>query len=179
MRRVLSLAAAAALTFPAQAWPASADARLPAPPQQMFEAMLFYAEQGSFDKAVRVLDNMAPLLLEIKAAYGTDLAGETRAALKKRDAWQAQTAVLKVVYYHMKLELATALQAQGHRALVSVRVAYLDYLFLVPRLRRKDKTLAAAAERHFKSVHELVGSDRTAAKAEDSAAIHIPEIERI
>ncbi len=179
MRGGLALALAASLAFPMQARSGPAGANLPAPPQQMFEAMLLYAEQGDFDKAGRVLKNMAPLLEEIKAAYGADLAGETSAALAEGDVWQAQTAVLKMVYYHMKLELAAALKARGRPSIVSVRVAYLDYLFLVPRLKRKDEKLAAEAERRFRAVHELVTSGRTASTAGDEARLHVREIERI
>ena len=96
------------------------------PPQQMLEAMLLYSEQGDFDKAARVLKKMAPLLDELNAAYGIDLADGARNALKKGDAWEAQTAVLKVVYYHMKLELAPAPKARGRQAAVRLRVSYLD-----------------------------------------------------
>ncbi|MEK7721465.1 MAG: hypothetical protein AAB359_03655 [Elusimicrobiota bacterium] len=179
MRKFPACLAVALLTFPVPALSQLPTASLPAPPQQMLEAMLLYSEQGDFDKAARVLKKMAPLLDELNAAYGIDLADGARNALKKGDAWEAQTAVLKVVYYHMKLELAAALKARGRQAVVRLRMAYLDYLFLAPRLKRKDKKLAAEVEKGFKSVHNLLASGRTAAGAQDEAAFHVREIERI
>lgn len=178
MRKLFAIAAAAALVLPGPVSALSAAA-LPAPPQQMFEAMLLYTEQGDYDKAGRVLEKMSPLLEEIKAVYGLDLAAETRAVLKKGDAWEARTAVLRVVHYHMKLELAAALLQHGRAAVVNVRVAYLDYLLLAPRLERKDKKLAAEVERRFKSVYELVVSGRAGSMNEDEAFAHIREIERL
>lgn len=179
MRKFLACLTAAFLAFPVSAAAQLSSAALPAPPQQMLEAMLLYSEQGDFDKAGRVLEKMAPLLVELNAAYGVDLAGGVRKALKKGDAWEAQTAVLRVVYFHMKFELAAALKARGRAAVVSVRLAYLDYLFFVPRLELKDKELAAEAERRFRAVHKLLTSGLTAAGARDEAALHIVEIERI
>lgn len=175
MRRLPVLIAAALLAFPGQGWCAA----LPAPPQQMFEAMLLYAEQGDFAKAGRILEKLAPLLDELRAAYGTDLAGETREALKKGGAWEAQTAILKVVYYHMKLELSAALKAEGRSAIGSVRMAYLDYLFLVPRLKDRDKKPAAEAELRFKAVHKLVISGLAASEMKEEARAQVREIERI
>ena len=199
MRRVLALAAATWLAFPAPArsWPAGEGlpapgvagagvpppepigSGLPAPPQQMFEAMLLYAEQGEFDKAGRVLEKMAPLLDEIKSAYGTDLAEEARKALENGGAWEFQAAVLKIVFHHMKLELSRALKARSRASVVGVRVAYLDYLFLAPGLKRKDPELAAEAERRFKSVYELVVSSPMGPWNEDGAQAHVREIERL
>lgn len=179
MRRAFACLTAVLLAFPVPAPAQHSSAALPAPPQQMLEAMLLYSEQGDFDKAERVLEKMAPLLAELDAASGIDLAGGVRKALKKGDAWEVQTAILKVVYYHMKLELAAVLKARGRAAVVSVRLAYLDYLFLVPRLERKDKELAAEVERRFRAVHTLLTYDRAAAGARDEVALHIGEIERI
>lgn len=179
MKRIVALAAAVVLVLPgpARSWPAAEG--LPVPPQQMFEAMLLYAEQGEFDKVGRVLEKMAPLLDEIKAAYGAEPAGEIRKALEKGDAWEAQTAVLQVVYYHMKLELSAALKTQGRPGIVRVRVAYMDYLFFVLRLTRKDKELVAEVERRFKLLNNLVASNRTDSGREDEAGVHVREIERI
>jgi len=179
MRKLLACLAAALLALPVPAAARPPAAALPAPPQQMLEAMLLYSEQGDFDKAARVLEKMAPLLDELYAAYGIELAGGVREALKKGDAWETQAAVLKVVYYHMKLELAAALKARGRQAVVSVRLAYLDYLFLEPRLERRDKKRAVEAEQRFKSLHKLLASGRTAAETRDEAALHVREIERI
>ncbi|MDA8132094.1 MAG: hypothetical protein M0011_11385 [Elusimicrobia bacterium] len=177
MKRLAVLITAAALAFPAPALPAGAA--LPVPPQQMFEAMQLYIEQGDFDKAGRILEKMVPLLDELKTAYGTDLYGETRLALKKNDAWEAQSAVLKVVYFHMKSELSRAIVQSGRSAAVAVRVAYLDYLFLAPRVSRKNSGLAGEAERRFKAVYELVSSGRAGPEREKETWAHVREIERI
>ena len=179
MRRFLSYLAAALLAFPVPVLSGVPSAALPAPPQQMLEAMLLYSEQGDYGKAARVLEKMSPLLNELEALYGVDLAGGVRKALKKGDAWEVQTAVLKVIYYHMKLDLAAALKARGRPAVVSVRMAYLDYLFLAPRLESKDKKLVAEVERRFKSVHNLLASKQPTAEEADEAALHVREIERI
>jgi hypothetical protein len=87
--------------------------------------------------------------------------------------------VLKVVYYHMKLELSAALQGRGRQAVVNVRVAYLSYLILVPRITRKDKKLAEEAERRFKSVYKLVVAGLAARGSRDEAWLHVWEIERL
>lgn len=173
MKPTLALAAAAWLAWPA--WSARPGG-LPLPPERMFEAALHYVEGGELAKAGRVLDNMGPLLDELGAAFGLDLAAETRKAMGTGDVSQARAAVLKAVYYHMRLELAHALKARGHQAGVNVRVAYLDYLLLSPRLLR-DRKLAREAERLFRSVHELVAA--ATPEARDLAAGQVREIERV
>ena len=84
----------------------------------------------------------------------------------------------RLAIFHMRLELARALRAGARQAAVSVRVAYLDYLLLAPRVQRKDKNSSQETERRFKSLYALAAAGLTAAGTRDKAAELVLEIER-
>lgn len=145
------LLGAALLAEPAGA----AGTGLPAPPvpaYEAFEAMLAYCEDGRLDRLGALVRRSEALLAEVDSSPGAAVRARLEAALEGGDRGEAEAAVLRLIYFHMMLELRRTLSDERPRP-AGLRLAYLDYLFLEPRLRREA---AAAAEAEFKAAHEVL-----------------------
>ena len=153
-RRVRA-AALGILALAAAASPALAGgpgrAGLPAPPHQMLQALLHYADQGVFDRLEKGVAYLEPLLADLRGHRPEDTGEAIRWAAARRDRAAARGAILRVAFLDMKHELQTAADpaTPQPRRLVSLRLAYLDFALLAPRL-----PAAAALERRFRALYE-------------------------
>lgn len=141
-RKRLLLAAVVALI----AWPvfaAGPGADLAVPPYQVFQAMLSYAREGRFEHVDRVLDRSGALISALEAFSGQALEKPLRAAIDARKVSVVENGVLRLVYQHMRQELPH-----------SVRLAYLDFLFLKSRLEDRSSRDTAEVEELFRELYE-------------------------
>lgn len=155
--------------------------QLLAPPHQMFQAMLLYAEQGEFARVEKGLAHVQPLLEEVRRHFGADLGGEVRQAAARHDRRATEAAILKLVFHDMKHDLETVLDQEETRQvrLVSLRLAYLDFLLLEPRVDRQAGRPAGATSRRFKVIYQRMQEARPAGAALDAALVEqIQAIER-
>lgn len=146
------LLAAALIALPAAAAGPRADLEIP--PHQVFQAMLAYADEGHFDRVAKILDRSGGLIAELEGFSGEALAKPLRAAVSAQNAWDVQSGILRLAYQHMRLEFSRASRGGGAGFSRSLRLGYLYFLFLKPRLASRAPRNAAEAEALFRALDE-------------------------
>lgn len=116
--------------------------------------MIAYADEGRYDRVASILERSRILIDDLESFSGEALAKPLRAAVFAQDAWGVQSGILRMTYQHMRLEFNLAARSDSRGFARSTRLAYLDFLFLKPRLEKRSHQKAAEAEVLFRAIYE-------------------------
>ncbi|MFA6318595.1 MAG: hypothetical protein WC943_14395 [Elusimicrobiota bacterium] len=135
---------------------------LPFPPDEIFEAMLSYADDGGFKGLSAALGYVRPLTDRLKREFKEDVEEDLRAAIAQRDRRKCRMAVASLIFLDMRLNLKAATEAEDESLRAAlVQMAFIDYGFLSPEIKAADRALDKAARDAFRRMH----------RARDSALI--------
>ncbi len=176
MRRAPPLLFALLLAAP---FPAAAAPPRPAmivEPYEIYKVMLVYAAEGDFGKVEKCLGHLSPVLARIKDRSGADAGQELRRALAGKNPAAVRAETRELIAQDIRADLLEALEGPGHSRRVSVKLAYLSYLTLEPRIKEKSAPLARKIEKLFKSLYKLVKAGD--AGSEKEIQDHVRAIEK-
>jgi hypothetical protein len=116
--------------------------------------MLNFTQGRDFEKVVRSLPTLKPLLEAFKAKYGRDLDQEIRANAGQGRYDQTLLNVQQLVFYDMKDLMDVGLSRLGEsteQARSKLKAAYLDYLLLSPFVQVKNFGADQKIKKNFRS----------------------------
>ncbi len=120
---------------------------LPFPPDEIYEAMLGYADSGGFQGLTASLRYVHPLSTTLRESFQEDPEAGIRAAAVRGSPAEAREAVLRLIFLDLRYNLAAAAaEEDAAKRAQQVRLAALDYSFLSPRLRAADRAVDRAAQ---------------------------------
>ena len=127
---------------------------LPYPPNEIFEAMLGYAEEDGFPGLTASLRYIQPLTAALHREFKLDPEAGIRAALAEKNAEKARLAVLGLIFLDLRLNLRTAGEAEeAAKRAESVQMAFLDFELLSPAIKAKNRVLDRTAHEDFRRMY--------------------------
>ncbi len=125
---------------------------IPVPPYEFYEALLAYADQKDFDSFPGALKFTLPLMKYLDRTYGEGLEAQLNSAVKDRDPARLMGSLRRVLY----LDLVSHLQAVAAGPEASrqdrAQMAFINYSFLSPEVRRLSRERDAAIRRAFRDL---------------------------
>lgn len=114
---------------------------LPISQVQIFQRMLFQAEEGNFDSVQKSTLFLDPLLSDFQAKFGINMKAGIQDKIARKDKAGLESDVLHLVF----LDMSDLFQIAGEQlkekklenAKVKIRTAYQDYLILSPSMSEK------------------------------------------
>ncbi|MBI5623966.1 MAG: hypothetical protein HY924_09320 [Elusimicrobia bacterium] len=127
---------------------------LPYPPNEIFEAMLSYAEDGGFQGLTASLAYVRPLSEVLNREFKVDAEAGIRDAIAAKSPAEARKAVLRLIYLDLRLNIRTAGETEdAARREEAVQLAFLDYGFLSREIKAKDRLLDQEIKRCFRKLY--------------------------
>ena len=150
---------------------------LPYPPNEMFEAMLNYADDGGFQGLSASLVYVHPLAAELQREFGVGAEAGIRRAISEKSAPKARLAVLRLIALDMRLNLKTAGETDdAGRRVESVQMAFLDYGFLAPGIKVLDRPLDREAKDAFRRLYRSLDRSEVKGLSEELLAKLMPAL---
>ncbi len=120
-----------------------------------FQSIMWFAENEDYEKISKSLPFLGKITAEIKDRFGVNMVSEIEIALRKRNKATTLLTVHKLIFYDMKnlffLVEQMGIKSPG-KSLTWVKTAYLDYLLLAPKVKRKHFKTHQHIKRLFKQV---------------------------
>lgn len=134
------------------AWAQRQYEGLPFPPYEIFDALTGFAESSDFPAAQRAASRIKPLFEALDPHGRKGLEHAVRDGCARRDAPALRRAVLAVILEDLHSNLAAAREAPA-RVADLLQMAFIDYQFLSPAVRARDKGRDAEIRRGFKAAY--------------------------
>lgn len=134
------------------AWAQRQYEGLPFPPHEIFDALTGFAESSDFPAVQRAASRIKPLFKALDPEGRKGLEHAVRDSCARRDAPGLRRAVLALILEDLHFNLAAA-REDSARVADLLQMAFIDYQFLSPAVRARDKGLDAEVRRGFKAAY--------------------------